>query len=148
MTAAVETIDFDTIFAGIADRITKEQDRRLLAPLVQLWDGDFNLRGVVKQENNASFQLIDNETGIGTIEMPADYFLSRWLVDVDDRATTAVHVTVDKDGARWGGRMSKAELIKDENGQRYVRATFKHDYEEFKHLLVYSNPFVRRPGLN
>lgn len=142
MTAAVETIDFDAVFADITERIQKEKERRLIPPLVRLWDGDWNLRGYVKRENSASFQYIDNETGTGVIEMPADYYLSRWVVDVHKRPTTNVHITVDKDGARWGGRLAKAELIKDETGNRFVRATFRHDYEDLKHILVYANPFL------
>lgn len=148
MVTAVDTIDFDAVFAEISDRLQAESERRLLPPTVRLWDGDWNLRGLVKKEYNAKFQFLDNDTGIGTLEMPLTYYLSRWLVDIDTRPTTNVHITVDKDGARWSGSIDELLVIKDEQGKRYVRVTFKHDYEHLRHILVYSNPFVRRPGLN
>ena len=139
---SVETIDFDAAFAAITDRLKAEEKRRLQPPLVRLWDGDWNFRGIVKRENNASFQYVDNETGVGSLEMPLDYFLSKWLVDIDGRGTTNVHITIDKDGSRWGGRMDEFKIIKDDDGRKYVRVIFKNDYEELKHILAWSNPFL------
>ncbi|MEA1798952.1 Gp37-like protein [Rhodococcus qingshengii] len=139
---SVETIDFDAVFTQITDRLKVEQSRRLTPPLVRLWDGDWNLRGIIKRENNASFQYLDNETGIGSLEMPLDYFMSKWLVDIDGRGTTNVHITIDKDGSRWGGRMDEFKIIKDDDGRKYVRVIFKNDYEELKHILAWSNPFL------
>ncbi|MFE2997933.1 phage tail protein [Nocardia sp. NPDC059246] len=141
-TATVETIDFDAVFAEITERILKEKERRLLPPLVRLFDGDWNLRGYVKKEYNAKFQFLANDAGVGQIEMPLDYYLSKWLVDVDGRQTTNVHITVDKDGARWSGSIDELLVVKDEQGKKFVRVTFKHDYEHLKHILVYSNPFL------
>lgn len=139
---SVETIDFDAVFTQITDRLKAEQNQRLTPPLVRLWDGDWNLRGIIKRENNASFQYLDNETGIGSLEMPLDYFMSKWLVDIDGRGTTNVHITIDKDGSRWGGRMDEFKIIKDDDGRKYVRVIFKNDYEELKHILAWSNPFL------
>ncbi|WP_261949480.1 phage tail protein [Rhodococcus sp. T9N] len=139
---SVETIDFDAVFTQITDRLKAEQNQRLTSPLVRLWDGDWNLRGIIKRENNASFQYLDNETGIGSLEMPLDYFMSKWLVDIDGRGTTNVHITIDKDGSRWGGRMDEFKIIKDDDGRKYVRVIFKNDYEELKHILAWSNPFL------
>lgn len=138
----VETIDFDAVFAEITARQELEKERRILPPLIRLWDGDWNLRGICKKEMSAEFQFLDNETGIGTLEMPLDYFLSKWMNDVKARSTTNIHITVDKDGARWGGRMEELRVIKDEHGKKFIRATFKHDFEELKHILAWSNPFL------
>lgn len=139
---SVQTIDFDAVFTQVTDRLKAEQNQRLTPPLVRLWDGDWNLRGIIKRENNASFQYLDNETGIGSLEMPLDYFMSKWLVDIDGRGTTNVHITIDKDGSRWGGRMDEFKIIKDDDGRKYVRVIFKNDYEELKHILAWSNPFL------
>ncbi|MEU4709516.1 hypothetical protein AB0G00_24130 [Nocardia salmonicida] len=147
MTAPVETIDFDAVFADITDRLKEDAKRRLLPPLVRLWDGDWNLRGFVKREHNASFQWLDNDTGIGVIEMPADFYLSEWLVDIDSRPTVNVHVTCDHEGARWSGSIDELNVIKDETGKRFIRATFKHDLEHLRHIVVYANPFVCRPWI-
>ncbi|WP_064257153.1 Gp37-like protein [Rhodococcus sp. HS-D2] len=138
----VPTIDFDTEFEGLVQQLKDEAEQRLAPPVVRLWDGDWNLRGVCKHENSVSVQWLNNETGTASIEMPLDYYLSEWLVDVDERDTTNVHLTVDKDGARWSGLMDELQIHKDERGVRYVRVIFKHDYEHLKHILVWSNPFL------
>lgn len=140
--ASVATIDFDAVYEEITARQKRDKERRIARPLIRLWDGDWNLRGVCKKEISAEFQYLDNETGIGTLEMPLDYYLSKWMNDVKARSTTNIHITVDKDGARWSGRLEELRIIKTDNHNAYVRATFKHDYEELKHILAYSNPFL------
>lgn len=142
MTAPVETIDFDAVFDDITSRLKKEEQQRLLPAKVRLYDGDWNLRGHITQANTASFQFLDDETGTGSIEMPVDYYLSRWCIDVDARPTTNIHIAVDKDGARWSGRCDSVKVITNEQGQRVCRLTFKHDREELKYILGYANPFL------
>lgn len=143
VTAPVATpIDFDAEFGRIAERLKADERHRLQAPEVRLWDGDWNLRGTCAQENSASFQLVDNETGIGTIELPEGYYLSDWLVDVEARGTTNVFITVDKDGMRWAGMMEEFELLHDDIGKSVVKVTFKHDYEHLKHILFWSLPWL------
>ncbi|WP_253805068.1 hypothetical protein [Nocardia sp. FDAARGOS_372] len=109
--------------------------------MVRIWDGDWNLVGEVHNEISAKFTLPENETGVGTIELPAQYYLSKWLTNHDDRLHN-VHVTVDKDGARWGGMLDDLEGYKDDTGRRVVKASFKSDYEHLKNILAYSNPFL------
>ncbi|OZD23971.1 phage tail protein [Rhodococcus sp. 06-156-3C] len=140
--ATVETIDFDAVFESITERLEAEKERRIRPPLVRLWDGNWNLRGVVRKENNGSFQFIDNEVGKGIIEMPLDYYLSQWAINVKKRSTTNIHVTVDKDGARWSGRMEVVRVIKRDTGERYVRMEFNHDIQELQYILFYSNPWL------
>lgn len=140
--AVVETIDFDAVFRDITGRLEREQEQRLYPPLVRLFDGDWNLRGECHQEISANFVFADNATGTGSIEMPIDYYLSRWLIDSEERSTSNVHITVDKDGARWDGRMDELQIIKGEDGRKYVRVLFKSSYEELHHILAWSNPFL------
>lgn len=139
---SVETIDFDAVFKDITDRLEAEKEHRLVPPEVRLFDGDWNFRGFVKREIKASFQTIDNEVGQGILELPQDYYLSRWMADIYGRQTTNIHITVDKDGARWGGRLEELLVIKGEDGRKIVRAIFTHDQAELKHLLAYSNPWL------
>lgn len=138
----VETIDYDAVFEQITAKIKAEQDQRLVPALIRVFDGDWNLRGECHQEIGASFTFIDNETGTATLDMPADYYLSTWLADVDSRLTTNVFVTMDKDGARWSGMMDELQVIKDETGRKIVRVLLKHDYEHLKHIIAWSNPFL------
>lgn len=135
-------IDFDSAFDEITARLKKEAEKRLQPPLIRLFDGNWNLRGPVKQEINASFQFLDGDTGIGTLDMPLDYYLSKWCIDTNARPTVNIHVTVDKDGARWGGRADSVKVIKDTDGRKMCRVTFKHDLEELNYMLVFPNPFL------
>lgn len=145
----VTTIDFDEVFGEITARLKADRKRRLRTPQIRLWDGDWNLVGEVHREITASFQTLNNETGIGKIELPARYYLSKWMTDVDRRAGAKnIFVTVDYNGTRWSGCVDEVEQYKDTDGQRNVRVTIKHDYEHLKHILVYANPFACRPAYN
>lgn len=135
-------IDFDTAFTEITNRLKAEEKRRLLPADVRLYDGDANFRGTVKRENAASFQYLDNETGIASLEMPLDYYLSRWIADIDSRGTTNVLIRAEKDGSRWCGLMDEFKIVKGDDGRKFIRVTFKHDYEGLKHILAWSNPFL------
>lgn len=138
----VETIDFDAAFEGIAAQLREEEEARLIPPLLRLWDGDWNLRGIVKREISCSVKWLHNETGTAVLELPLDDYLAEWVIDVDARPTTGVHFTVDKDGARWSGFLDELQLHKTDQGTRYVRLIFKHDYDHLKHILAWSNPFL------
>ncbi|MGW5267268.1 Gp37-like protein [Rhodococcus sp. NPDC003994] len=134
--------DFDAIFEQITAGIRAEREERIKPPVVRLWDGDWNLRGIVRNEYNAKWQTLDNETGTGSMDLPTDYFMTKWLLDINGRSTSNVHVTVDKDGARWSGRMYSCKVVKGDDGRKFARVLFKHDFEETKHILCYSNPFL------
>ena len=143
MTAPViEDVDLDAIFADMVAKYEKEKEHRRIPPLVRIWDGDYNLRAICKRENEANFVVLENETGTGQLDLPLDYFLTRWIADVRGRSTTNVHITVDKDGARWSGRLEGFKILKDESGRKFMRCMFKHDYEELKYILAWSNPFL------
>lgn len=143
MVATVETIDFDAVFKQITDRLKKDDERRFASPLVRIWDGDWNYVGEVHRELSASFQRLNNETGIGTVELPSTYYLARWATDAKSRAGQKnVFVTVDYRGMRWSGTLDEVEQKKDNTGYRTTVLTFLHDYEHLKHILAYSNPFL------
>lgn len=127
----------ETHAQAVAER-AERRARRLRPPLIRLWDGNWTLRGIVRNEIRGEFQLLDNETGIGTLEMPLDYFLSQWVIGHDERSTANVHITVDKDGIRWGGRLDEFNIVDDTS----VVCTFRHDIEELKHIRCWPNPFL------
>ena len=119
----------------------KRADARRTPPLVRLWDGNWELQGIVHGELNGKFTWKLNDTGDGVIQLPVHHWLAKWVLDVEGR-TKNVHITVDKDGARWGGRMRRMKLRKEDNGQRFVELQFLHDYEELKRIQIWSNPFL------
>lgn len=115
--------------------------RKADRPLVRLWDGDWNLRGRVTGEVSGSVGWVSNNSGTGTIMLPADHYLAKWIARPSARKKN-VHLTVDKDGARWPGRLTKFNYRKDESGARVLVCEFVHLYENLKHLLVWSNPVL------
>ena len=127
------------------DQAQKKRDERIASrrtpPLVRIWDGDWKFIGVVHGEISGSFSWKLNDTGTGELVLPLDHYISRWVLDYKNRKKN-VHVTVDKDGARWGGRLRRARLVKDKDGKRTVVMPFLHDYEELKRMLMWSNPFL------
>ncbi|MGW4371039.1 Gp37-like protein [Nocardia takedensis] len=123
--------------------VRRERKRtRLEPPLIRLWDGDWNLRGICRAEISADFKWLLNESGTGQLVLPAEHYLAKWIMDSRGRSTQNVHVTVDKDGARWGGRMKTATLQKTATGLKTVVVQFMHDYEELKYIQAWSNPFL------
>jgi hypothetical protein len=120
---------------------TRERIRRE-PPLVRMWDGDWNLRGVVRGEFEASFDWVLNDTGQGNLVLPADHHLAIWAMDFRGRSTKNLHITVDKDGARWSGRASSVATTRNADGEQTTTIEFLSDYEELKHILVWPNPFT------
>lgn len=109
---------------------------------IRLWDGDFNLRGRVVGSYNNDFDHVLNDTGSGTIDLPDTHYLAKWVVRYWERGTANVHVTVDKDGTRWGGRLESVSSELTSEGDVTVRLTFLSDYEELKHVILFPNPFT------
>lgn len=136
------TIDFGIEHSKLLAARGDERRRRLAPPLVRLWDGDFNLRGRVTRIISAEITEVNNDTGMAHLELPLDYWISEWVVNVDDRDTSNIHLTVDKDGIRWSGRMESFTVRKNEDGTGVLAMAFKHDYEELKHIVCYPNPWL------
>ena len=144
------TIDPRQSFAEMSDRIffaslnqrMARAAKRLAQPEVMLYDGDWNPRGRVAGEIDASFQWKLNDVGAGRITLPLDHHLAKWAVDVNRRDTENIHVTVDKNGARWSGRMQSVKLSREEDGSRKVEINFLDDIQELEKILVWPNPFL------
>ena len=116
--------------------------KRRKPPLTRLWDGDMLYRGRVTSEWELSCKWIKNNSGSARVVLPANHYLAKWAVDPYGRPKQNVHMTVDKDGARWGGRLQRARRAAPRDGKNFVALEFLDDYEELKHLLVWSNPFL------
>ncbi|WP_301354962.1 phage tail protein [Corynebacterium ciconiae] len=120
--------------------------QRVWTPLVRLWDGDWNLRGVVSGALDMQCEWKYNEVGAAFITLPYDHHLARWALDHRGRDTKNIHVTFDRslDGqdARWGGRCQSVTLVKNADGTRHVELKFLHDLKELEHILVWPNPFL------
>ncbi|PXX65385.1 hypothetical protein DFR70_104449 [Nocardia tenerifensis] len=135
-------LDLPAIYSSAQADKRIRKDRRFARPLVRLWDGDWNLRGICGAEISADFRWVLNQAGTGTLVLPYDYYLAKWAVDINGRQKQNVHITVDKDGARWDGRLEKAVIKTDDHGVTTVELLFMHSYQELKHIYCWSNPFL------
>lgn len=135
--------DHQNLWDTLADRRLQREKARLAPANIRLWDGDYNLRGIVAGERKGSFEFIENETGTASLELPLDHYLSKWVMNHKGRTKRNVHVTFDKQGARWSGCMDHYRVVRTKEGDAYLEIVFKHDFEQLKHILVWSNPFLR-----
>lgn len=126
----------------LRDREAKETARRAL-PVVQLYDGDYNLRGAVAGERGGDFEFVENETGTASIQLPLNHYLARWVMNFQGRAKRNVHITIDKQGARWNGFMDHYRVVREKGGDAYLDVVFKHDFEQCKHVVCWASPFLR-----
>jgi len=134
-------VDLQAFHRDIERMLAEEAERRIYPPEVELFDGDQNSVGIVGQVNSCTAQHVMNETGMATVEMPIDYYLSEWAMNADARDTKDIHVRIEKDGARWTGKLDELKVVKT-GDQRVVRLSFKNDYEQLKNMLAYANPFL------
>ncbi|MEY8577206.1 phage tail protein [Corynebacteriaceae bacterium 6-324] len=120
----------------------KRLKARRTPPLVRLWDGDWELMGVVHGELDGHIRWKMNDVGEGVIVLPAKHRLARRVLNPLAGDTDDKHLTVDKDGARWSGKMKTARLTKTSDGTRAVELTFLHDYQQVKQIYCWPNPFL------
>ncbi|MGW4120757.1 Gp37-like protein [Nocardia sp. NPDC004711] len=135
-------IDLVALYAQAQAGKQTRKKKRNARPLVRLWDGNWALRGICGAEISGDFKWLLNDSGTGTLVLPYDHYLAKWIMHADQRTTESVHVTVDHSGARWDGRMESATVKSDESGYTVVEVQFMHSYEEIKRLYVWSNPLT------
>lgn len=135
--------DHQRVWDYAAERRAKREKARLEPPLVRLWDGDYVLRGICAGWRELEFEFIENDVGTASLVLPLDHYMSKWVMDHKGRFKRNVHITIDKQGARWAGRMDQYKVVRTKEGDVYVEIFFKHDLEEAKHILCWSNPFLR-----
>jgi hypothetical protein len=134
--------DHQRVWDACADWKAKREAKRLAKPIIRLWDGDYTLRGVVAGERKGEFEFVENDVGTASIELPIDHHLAKWVMDHTGRNKRNVHITFDKQGARWSGCMDQYKVVRKQ-GDAYLEILFKHDFEQTKHILCWSNPFLR-----
>lgn len=138
-----QTKQLDDIAAAAQQQQDERDYKRAQKPWIRLWDGDWDFIGTADDVVEGSFEWRLNDTGGAHLVIPLDSWIAEKLsaLRTRDKARN-VHVTIDKDGARWSGRMDSMNLRKDRDGTRELELHFLHDYEELKHVLVWPNPFL------
>ncbi len=134
--------DHRRVWKFASDRKDRREAERLRVPHVRLWDGDYVLRGVASGWRELEFEFIENDVGTASLTLPVDHYLAQWVLDHKGRFKRNVHITIDKQGSRWAGRMDNYKVVRSKDGDAYVEIFFLHDLEEAKHILCWSNPFL------
>ncbi|QGH79699.1 minor tail protein [Gordonia phage Anon] len=132
----------DNLYKLIQQRRAKAEMIRLAPARIRLWDGDMTLRGEVAGERGGDFEFVENGVGTAKLELSLDHYLAKWVMNFRGRRKRNVHVSFDKSGARWVGRMDHYKVIKTKDGDRYLEISFKHDMAELDHILVWANPWL------
>lgn len=125
----------------LAVRAAQEQ-ARIAPPVIQLRDGDFNLRGQVSGWRDVDWTFIENDTGTATLQLSLVHYLAQWVMNFSGRDKRNVIITIDKQGSRWSGFMDNYKVVNNRGNDMYLEITFKHDYEQMKHVYVWANPFL------
>ncbi|MCH5645171.1 hypothetical protein [Gordonia sp. ABSL49_1] len=156
-----------------AQEIRETRISRIARPArVELYDGDWNFRGTAHARLAGSMNLKENDTGSIQFELPIaqskltpftgddidDFdrwasemedhrstFLAHWALNKEDRDTSNIHVIVEKDGARVGGRTDPKTGVRlqrsTKDGDRVV-LEFLDDMQELKHVHMAAAPFL------
>lgn len=137
-----DTAVLDRIYTSTMRQRGQRADKRRQPPAVHIYDGDWTYRGQVFGWVDMSFEWKLNDTGAGSIVLPAEHHIAQWAAAYWDRKTANIHIRVDKDGARWCGTISGCTTEQDDDGVRTVRLEFLHDYEKLKHIDLWPNPLM------
>lgn len=139
----------EAIWQATLDQERHEIRIRNEAPLVRIWDAEWQLQHVISGEYAASFTWISNDSGPGQTEIPFDHPAAQWMHDSQGRIDRGegrnVHITVDYCETRWGGRLDKAVVESRDDGDDVLVIDWQHDYENLKWYSIWSNPFLA-PG--
>jgi hypothetical protein len=134
--------DSETFWQNELRRREAANKARLAVPLIQLWDGDFTLRGAVEGWRDVDWTFIENDTGTATLQLSVSHYLAKWVMNFSGRDKRNVIITIDKQGTRWSGFMDNYKVVNTPGNDLYLEITFKHDYEQLKHIYVWANPFL------
>jgi hypothetical protein len=119
-------------------------------PRIRLYDGNWKFRGTCASPADGSVGLKYNDTGSIHLELPIDMhdrrstFLAHWALDQESRGTSNIHVIVEKDGGRIGGRThpeNGVTLHRSKDGDRVI-LEFLEDVQELKHVHMAAAPFL------
>lgn len=132
----------DLVYADYQDWAKRFRKDRSADPVVRIWDGNWILFSEIHKFFELEFEFVRNDVGTAYIDLPIDHFISEWVLDPSSRDTKDLHLTFDKDGARWSGKVSTVRVIWAAKGQRSVRITARHDFQHLKNTLVWPNPFL------
>ena len=132
----------DKLWQVAQDLKAAKEAQRLKPPQIRLWDGDGVFRGEVVGWRDIDFEIVENDTGTAALQLSLDHYLAKWVMNFQGRKKRNVLITIDKQGYRWSGFMDNYKVVNTRQNDRYITISFKHDYEQAKHILCWANPFL------
>jgi hypothetical protein len=130
--------------SGMRQNLINSQTQR---PLVRLWDFNHNFIGDITQELSVKASKIYNDSGQCEINMRAENWLGDWII-YDRLPEQDLHITIDPIPTmrtwnnRWGGKVTTANLKRDEQGIHTIQLQGTHNREHIKHLLFGASPLL------
>jgi hypothetical protein len=127
-------------------RIERAYDR----PQIKLYDGEWVYRGTVYGEISGNLIQTVNQPGLISVKLPIDQedprrtWAAFWALDEESRGTSNIHITVETNGARIGGRMKSKNgvtVTRDAEGD-FVQIDFLDDVAELQFVHTAGNPFL------
>lgn len=132
----------EDVYERITAKLKEEELSRREDPIVRIWDGNWELFSEVGGYLEIDFETLWNDAGTASFSLPLDHPVADKLLDSSKWPTKILYVTIDKEGARWSGKLVTCVVQEERTGKEEVEVTFLHDYIKLKELLVWSNPFL------
>ncbi len=118
------------------DRLMLQRSRPTITLYDKEWENPVSLVGEIAVE----FEELLNDTGEGSTKMYASNKLADWLLDQLELEED-VHIVVNMAGKRWSGKANEITDEGTEDGREYITISWTHEFEHFKHIVCYCNPF-------
>lgn len=135
-------VDLDSVFEQVKAAEAAIAAEKKEPAWVRLWDGNWNLFGDISVHYGVDFKFVRMDAGTATLKLPLDHVVAQEMMDPEGWPTKSMYVTIDKDGARWSGRVVAQNVRVNYTGDQELELSFIHDYMKLKELLVWSNPFL------
>ncbi|MCM6777277.1 phage tail protein [Nocardia sp. CDC159] len=126
------------------DRAYRDEREALRDPevLVRYWDK--NMREVGEEHNYLSLEFTYPRNAAGGLKMvcPRDMVHFDHLFDNDDKEDATIPITVNTKGFRWDGYITKASIVRDEQGVETVDIEAIHCWNHIATICCWANPFA------
>lgn len=132
----------DNVYEQVKSEEAAMAKARQEPAFIRIWDGNWNQFAEVTTHYGVSFSFQNLDAGDASLTLPLDHPVAEAMLDPASWPTKSMYVTIDKDGARWSGRLENQTVSVDRAGEQHLEISFLHDYAKLKELLVWSNPFL------
>lgn len=130
---------FDQIVASCEDEAQLRAAIQDTPPIIRIYDGDWRLRSVLAGYIECEFTWKYNDVGNGHIVLPISHPLVEWLLDERCRPNRNIHIAVDKNGARWSGKVIDVNYGYSKSSGETLELICADDIAELQKIHVWPN---------